>query len=69
MENDIMFRQLVKNYHRSQRSLATLKETQSKSGGKELAKRKRTALAKEQALEVQSSILLWNLISQIRKAS
>ncbi len=69
MENDIMSRQMADIFHQLLRSSATSKAIQLRNGEKKSAKKKRTKSQHEQAAEVQNSILLWNLISVIRKGS
>jgi len=68
MVKDIMSHQTALNCHLLQPSCLILKAIASQSGGKKLAKKKQTVSAKEQALAVQNFILLWNLISLIRKS-
>ena len=69
MENDTTSRQTAKNYRQSLRFSATLKGIALQSGEQKSGKKKQTKSRHEQAAEVQNSILLWNLISIMRKAS
>lgn len=67
MENDITFLQMEQDYRRLLRFYLTLKEIQSLSGVKELAKKKLIEFQQEQVDEEQSFTPLWNLISIMRK--
>jgi len=69
MASDFTSRQRVLNSPRLRLFYLTSKATLLRNGEKKSAKKKRTKSRHEQAAEVQNSILLWNLISLIRKDS
>ena len=69
IENDTTSLQMVLNSRRLLLFYLISKEIAYRNGVKKSGKKKQTKSRHEQAAEVQNSILLWNLISIMRKAS